>query len=819
MKKIVLILAFLSGSPAWATTYYVRADGSAANKAAATSCSAAGTAMSVATHNTQTYSADDVITVCDSGGVYRGTTLIPQSSGTSGHPITYINSGSPVLNGSSLITGWTATPAEESCTGTCLFANGFEFESNSFTNFWTGKTTLGSNTVTVQGTTFDQGLKAAKMTWDGTNWNSAAYKTLSPGQTTIYARAYVYIPSTWAYTAPGTYSGVCIMCVYDSANSKYLAQLFLRVGGSAGSYSWYVHTNMGAGADIYVGSDGGLTTNAWHYVELKVVSGSATVSGVSISVDGSSLGSNFALNASGNSATTLYIGEPGGAAYGSKPTSAASMFFDSVKIATTGPIGTFTNGYAANTYYAPSVTTAPNVVWLDNTVGTNEATKFLAAANNEWNYDALNNLWINSTSAPSGRTIEAGALTNTIYVGGKNYVTIDGIAGTKANGTYAGVMEIDGNSVQATGSVIQNSTITNFTSAGITLESTVNASLLNNTITGVGDDSNGISVSTINGAAAASNPTITGNTITHTHFGIFSPVSVITGNATGGTISKNTIHEITWEPISLSYWTSPTISQNLLYNVAADGDITGIHVTFAPGSQLLNNRIHDVTYTGSTTSFGACIQLDQGSDNSLAQGNICYHSDAGYVTTQSATVKWYGNTGYDIGHALYAGGVCSGFYIQGTLTSGIWKNNLIYDTSTGNQLYIWNFPTTGLFGPVNLANVSLDNNLEYKSSGNWYNIQGATGASLSTWNGESFSGGHDIFNNPLFANAGSADFSLQAISPAIGKGTNLGPPYALGLGAGSTWPSGVILAPQAPAWNIGAYVTPGGINPFWFAIP
>ena len=68
--------------------YYLRADGTAANKAAATSGSSASTAMSVATHNSETFEADDHIRLCDTGGTYK-TSLVAPSSGKDGHPIVY----------------------------------------------------------------------------------------------------------------------------------------------------------------------------------------------------------------------------------------------------------------------------------------------------------------------------------------------------------------------------------------------------------------------------------------------------------------------------------------------------------------------------------------------------------------------------------------------------------------------------------------------------------------------------------------------------------------------------------------------------------
>ena len=85
-----LLFVFFSVWPVWGATYYMRADGKAANKSAATSCFSPSTAMSVATHNSQTFSPDDVIAFCNDGGDYK-TSIIAPSSGTPGHPIIYRN--------------------------------------------------------------------------------------------------------------------------------------------------------------------------------------------------------------------------------------------------------------------------------------------------------------------------------------------------------------------------------------------------------------------------------------------------------------------------------------------------------------------------------------------------------------------------------------------------------------------------------------------------------------------------------------------------------------------------------------------------------
>jgi hypothetical protein len=85
----VLILALLGlfwANSAWATTYYMRADGTDANKAQAIGpCSTASATMSVTTHNSQTFSPGDTIYVCNNGGSFTATLTVP-SSGSAGNP-------------------------------------------------------------------------------------------------------------------------------------------------------------------------------------------------------------------------------------------------------------------------------------------------------------------------------------------------------------------------------------------------------------------------------------------------------------------------------------------------------------------------------------------------------------------------------------------------------------------------------------------------------------------------------------------------------------------------------------------------------------
>lgn len=104
MKKLIYILLLILVLPVWAgaATYYMRADGTAANEQAATGpCGTQANAMSVATHNANwaDFSPNDIIKLCDDGGAFLGQLAIG-SSGTSGNPITYEaeDGDSPVID-------------------------------------------------------------------------------------------------------------------------------------------------------------------------------------------------------------------------------------------------------------------------------------------------------------------------------------------------------------------------------------------------------------------------------------------------------------------------------------------------------------------------------------------------------------------------------------------------------------------------------------------------------------------------------------------------------------------------------------------------
>ena len=160
MKKIIgLVIAFLFISlNAWGATYYMRADGTAANKGAASGpCGTQANAMSIATHNADTFSAGDIINLCDDGGVFRDQMDIP-SSGSGGSPITYqaASGDSPVISGADIPAAWIADDGT-----TQLISNG---SFNSGVTGWAGQ----SGTLTWESGMIGGRANTAKLVATGT---------------------------------------------------------------------------------------------------------------------------------------------------------------------------------------------------------------------------------------------------------------------------------------------------------------------------------------------------------------------------------------------------------------------------------------------------------------------------------------------------------------------------------------------------------------------------------------------------------------------------------------------------------------------------
>ncbi len=144
LNLTLLFIISIWTSQCWASTYFVRYDGTVTseNKANATSCSSVKTALNVAEHNRCTFKPGDIIYICDDGmsetkTVYGGTehayrpssnggaSFIVPSDGTAESPITYTAApgDTPLIDQTWLVYGysWKDTGKKSSFTGNNIY--------------------------------------------------------------------------------------------------------------------------------------------------------------------------------------------------------------------------------------------------------------------------------------------------------------------------------------------------------------------------------------------------------------------------------------------------------------------------------------------------------------------------------------------------------------------------------------------------------------------------------------------------------------------------------------------------------------------------
>lgn len=187
------------------TTYFLRADGTAANKAAATGPgSTQANCMNVAVHNGETFSAGDNIVICDDGGIIRGQITVP-SAGSSGNPITYRaeNGDMPVVCGADLVSTWAADWAEVMING------GFENWTSDNPDNWTIVETVNSY-ITENTAEERNGASCAEMVVNGDLCSLS--QTLSVSAGTTY---------TFSGYLKGSGNGQITLNIKDNQNIRY----------------------------------------------------------------------------------------------------------------------------------------------------------------------------------------------------------------------------------------------------------------------------------------------------------------------------------------------------------------------------------------------------------------------------------------------------------------------------------------------------------------------------------------------------------------------------------------------------------------------
>jgi parallel beta-helix repeat protein len=221
------------------------------------------------------------------------------------------------------------------------------------------------------------------------------------------------------------------------------------------------------------------------------------------------------------------------------------------------------------------------------------------------------------------------------------------------------------------------------------------------------------------------------------------------------TISNNIVHDGLKEGIDAKGSTNVKIFGNLVYDMAGMGIYIDSYLNTPLNIEIYNNIVRDSKGTGFQSSSRDGIIL------AAENGNII------------DGVKIYNNT---ISNIAWNGILLSYFHYAGT-SEPQHKNISIYN----NTIHGTSKAGAGTGGGINVqgssnTNVIVRNNIVSEAGS--FNIVTMSGTTIShnLFNGGTPAGTNYVAGNPLFVNAGVADFHIQSGSPAINAGYLTGAP-------------------------------------------
>lgn len=128
----------------------------------------------------------------------------------------------------------------------------------------------GSCTLTVDAAAKNNGSYGYLMTFDGAN-NSIYGQVGFTEQTTIYARAYFYFPSSLSAASADTWMPLVL---YDDTVALCYLRLYMATDGSMTRQRFYYLHDSGQSYEAL--DNGSVSSDAWHYIELRYTSGNGT---------------------------------------------------------------------------------------------------------------------------------------------------------------------------------------------------------------------------------------------------------------------------------------------------------------------------------------------------------------------------------------------------------------------------------------------------------------------------------------------------------------------------------------------------------------
>ena len=712
------------------------------------------------------------------GETWREQLTVPVS-GSAGSPITfgaYGTGAAPILDGADLLASWTSEPVNIA---------GEDFTDGA------GNTPVSWWMFEDAGTpSLDGSATGNTMGWEGTATRSAtriqgSYSVSLPTTADDLWRNYTNLAATTPFKAATTSFtvGGWVYLVASGTTSRPFFSLTdysakgvdIRKNGADGKIRGIVYSSGGTAT---VPADAAYTTG-WYHIVVRWngdnVAGAGAEDEISLWVNGvkqstTVIRTSVALvTASG----MKFIGAADAATLFDEWFLCAVPLLDTEiqSIYTYGLAGE-RNNVAFTTYYATAAV-EPKFVLADSTVLTSVATKALLTPGTFW-WDAANTrvyVRLAGDADPAGSVVNAPQRDRGVSASGKSYLTIRDLE------------------------------LLHFNEHAISLSTST--SIIVDTVT--------ISYAYNHGVyAPAGAATVRNSTISYVYRGI-------EYKGGGNAISSNTLHHIPFQSSMPDTYPFPVlasgaddasaVSNNVIHDNGAFGTIDSIHGIYVDGGQtnqliygntvyniprghgikfigasgsIYRNLVHDCYYGGIAVNSNGAVNVTVSIYSNILYGNhfgfVEYGKGAGEIN-----VSLYNNTLY-LNNSITRDASPNEINLDDDVTSLVIKNNIVY--ATANR-FAYSMPTQS--GAV------INHNALYQASGNliYYNASARTWA---TWQGYGFDTA-GLNADPLLVSPSTGDFHLQAGSPAINAGVDVGLTSDY---AGAT-------VPQGSAPDIGAY--------------
>ena len=619
-----------------------------------------------------------------------------------------------------------------------------DFETGDTTK-WDGVTTAGSNSLTIIEAAKYADTYGMRCTFDGTNKACNVGVSLGAASSDITVEFYMRLSAD--FTMDTTYN-VQSICTLNHADIE------INQGASG---TFYIRGEL---RNPYVGIlSGAISLNTWYKVKLRYVVHAST-GGIQLWIDSlggsgyESIGSDFARNTAGDTVATYYVG---GINYGSSTIGANSdIDYDGVVI-TVGD-GTNTNAYRSKTVGVGGVVIQDGLHLEPN------VTSIASLTEGQYYTDGSNYAWVYPTGggSPADYTMEMTARNHCIYADAKNYLTFQNleVEGALWNGMYFNAIE----TLEVDSCTIKNMAHYGVTTAG----ESDNLSIHDCTFREIAARH-----VYIGGTDTAGKNTLLAddNTFTMDGEGFTCKDSSASAqsyafwcdNAHGSQIYNNTFtylnffdDGVVFDNTNMNMISMQGCDGIAIYGNSITGGRHGMQLDTCIGVDIYRNRINK------TRDDFIWLYLGCTGTNNIYYNVCSYSGDDGIVTQSPSNV--YNNVVAYISD--------TGIIDFSTTDGTVLKNNIIYmwgtnsdDTTDGDRA----------FSMGDAHDFTADNNCwfsdEVEANQEWYDNPSTH--NFAQWQAAGYDT-NGLNTDPLMTDPASDDFTLQAGSPCIDAGVDVG---------------------------------------------